>query len=76
MQLYCGNFLGGGAGEGGFKQHDGLCLETQQLSRFAEQARFPQRRAAAGADVSLDDDASVFGGEIAGGPSRCERTRV
>jgi aldose 1-epimerase len=41
VQLYCGNFLGGGAGEGGFKQHAGLCLETQHYPDSPNQPQFP-----------------------------------
>ena len=41
VQLYCGNFLGGGAGEGGYKQHDGFCLETQHYPDSPNQSAFP-----------------------------------
>lgn len=41
VQLYCGNFLGGGAGEGGFKQHEALCLETQHYPDSPNQPAFP-----------------------------------
>lgn len=41
VQLYCGNFLGGGAGEGGFKQHEGLCLETQHYPDSPNRPEFP-----------------------------------
>jgi aldose 1-epimerase len=41
VQLYCGNFLGGGAGEGGFKQHDAFCLETQHYPDSPNQPAFP-----------------------------------
>lgn len=41
IQLYCGNFLGGGAGEGGFKQHGAFCLETQHYPDSPNQKDFP-----------------------------------
>ncbi|MFM2095757.1 MAG: hypothetical protein RIS70_2881 [Planctomycetota bacterium] len=41
IQLYCGNFLDGGAGNGGFKQHDAFCLETQHYPDSPNQASFP-----------------------------------
>lgn len=41
IQLYCGNFLGGGAGEGGFKQHEAFCLETQHYPDSPNQPEFP-----------------------------------
>lgn len=41
IQLYCGNFLGGGAGEGGYKQHDAFCLETQHYPDSPNQPQFP-----------------------------------
>lgn len=41
VQLYCGNFLGGGAGEGGYKQHDAFCLETQHYPDSPNQQQFP-----------------------------------
>jgi len=41
VQLYCGNFLGGGAGEGGFKQHEGFCLETQHYPDSPNKPEFP-----------------------------------
>jgi len=41
VQLYCGNFLGGGAGEGGFKQHEALCLETQHYPDSPNRPEFP-----------------------------------
>lgn len=41
VQLYCGNFLGGGAGEGGYKQHDAFCLETQHYPDSPNQPSFP-----------------------------------
>jgi len=41
VQLYCGNFLGGGAGEGGFKQHVAFCLETQHYPDSPNKPEFP-----------------------------------
>jgi len=41
VQLYCGNFLGGGAGEGGFQQHEGFCLETQHFPDSPNKPDFP-----------------------------------
>ena len=41
IQLYCGNFLGGGADEGGFRQHDGFCLETQHFPDSPNRPAFP-----------------------------------
>jgi aldose 1-epimerase len=41
IQLYCGNFLGGGAGEGGYKQHEAFCLETQHYPDSPNQQAFP-----------------------------------
>ena len=41
IQLYCGNFLGGGAGEGGFKQHEAFCLETQHYPDSPNKPAFP-----------------------------------
>lgn len=41
IQLYCGNFLGGGAGEAGFKQHEAFCLETQHYPDSPNQPEFP-----------------------------------
>jgi aldose 1-epimerase len=41
VQLYCGNFLGGGAGEGGYKQHEAFCLETQHYPDAPNQPQFP-----------------------------------
>jgi aldose 1-epimerase len=38
VQLYCGNFLGGGAG---FKQHKGFCLETQHYPDSPNKPEFP-----------------------------------
>jgi aldose 1-epimerase len=41
VQLYCGNFLGGGAGEGGYKQYEGFCLETQHYPDSPNKPEFP-----------------------------------
>lgn len=41
IQLYCGNFLGGGAGEAGFKQHEAFCLETQHYPDSPNKPSFP-----------------------------------
>jgi aldose 1-epimerase len=41
IQLYCGNFLAGGAGEGGFPQHGAFCLETQHYPDSPNQPIFP-----------------------------------
>jgi aldose 1-epimerase len=41
VQLYCGNFLGGGPGEGSFKQHEGFCLETQHYPDSPNRPEFP-----------------------------------
>jgi aldose 1-epimerase len=41
IQFYCGNFLGGGAGEGGFKQHEAFCLETQHYPDSPNKPEFP-----------------------------------
>jgi aldose 1-epimerase len=41
IQLYCGNFLGGGEGEAGFKQHEAFCLETQHYPDSPNQPSFP-----------------------------------
>jgi aldose 1-epimerase len=41
IQLYCGNFLGGGEGEAGYKQHDAFCLETQHYPDSPNQSAFP-----------------------------------
>lgn len=41
IQLYCGNFLDGTDGNGGFKQHDAFCLETQHYPDSPNQAAFP-----------------------------------
>ena len=41
IQLYTGNFLGGGADNAGFKQHEAFCLETQHFPDSPNQAAFP-----------------------------------
>jgi aldose 1-epimerase len=41
VQLYCGNFLGGAADQGGFKQHEGFCLETQHYPDSPNKPEFP-----------------------------------
>jgi aldose 1-epimerase len=41
VQLYCANFLDGGAGAGGFKQHDAFCLETQHYPDSPNKPEFP-----------------------------------
>lgn len=41
IQLYTGNFLGGGEGEAGYKQHDAFCLETQHYPDSPNQPKFP-----------------------------------
>jgi aldose 1-epimerase len=41
VQLYCGNFLDGSAGGGGYKQHDAFCLETQHYPDSPNQPQFP-----------------------------------
>jgi aldose 1-epimerase len=41
VQLYCGNFLDGSEGTGGFKQHDAFCLETQHFPDSPNQPKFP-----------------------------------
>jgi aldose 1-epimerase len=41
IQLYCGNFLDGSPGAGGFKQHDALCLETQHYPDSPNKPAFP-----------------------------------
>jgi len=42
VQLYCGNFLDGGAGGGGFKQHEAFCLETQHYPDSPNKPEFPR----------------------------------
>jgi aldose 1-epimerase len=41
IQLYCGNFLDGTPGNGGFQQHDAFCLETQHYPDSPNQSAFP-----------------------------------
>ena len=41
VQLYCGNFLDGSEGNGGFKQHEAFCLETQHFPDSPNQPQFP-----------------------------------
>ena len=41
VQLYCGNFLDGGEGAGGYKQHDAFCLETQHFPDSPNKPDFP-----------------------------------
>jgi aldose 1-epimerase len=41
VQLYCGNFLDGSAGGGGFNQHDAFCLETQHYPDSPNKPQFP-----------------------------------
>jgi aldose 1-epimerase len=41
IQLYTGNFLAGNAGEGGAKQHEAFCLETQHFPDSPNQEKFP-----------------------------------
>ncbi len=41
IQLYTGNFLGGGADNAGFKQHEAFCLETQHFPDSPNQSSFP-----------------------------------
>lgn len=41
MQLYTGNHLGGAASAGGFKQHEGFCLETQHYPDSPNKPEFP-----------------------------------
>jgi aldose 1-epimerase len=41
VQLYCGNFLDGGEGGGGYQQHDAFCLETQHFPDSPNQPKFP-----------------------------------
>lgn len=41
IQLYCGNFLDGSPGSGGFQQHDAFCLETQHYPDSPNQPAFP-----------------------------------
>lgn len=41
VQLYCANFMDGGPGGNGFKQHDAFCLETQHFPDSPNQSAFP-----------------------------------
>jgi aldose 1-epimerase len=41
IQLYTGNFLGGNESEGGAKQHEAFCLETQHYPDSPNQKDFP-----------------------------------
>jgi aldose 1-epimerase len=41
IQLYCGNFLDGSDSNGGFKQHEAFCLETQHYPDSPNQPDFP-----------------------------------
>lgn len=41
IQLYCGNFLDGSESNGGFKQHEAFCLETQHYPDSPNQPEFP-----------------------------------
>jgi aldose 1-epimerase len=41
VQLYCANFLDGGSGGGGYKQHDAFCLETQHYPDSPNHPQFP-----------------------------------
>ena len=41
VQLYCGNFLDGSEGSGGYEQHDAFCLETQHFPDSPNQPKFP-----------------------------------
>ena len=41
VQLYCGNFLDGSAGGGGYKQHEAFCLETQHYPDSPNKPEFP-----------------------------------
>lgn len=41
IQLYCGNFLDGSESNGGFKQHEAFCLETQHYPDSPNQSQFP-----------------------------------
>lgn len=48
IQLYCGNFLDGSDGNGGFKQHEAFCLETQHYPDSPNQPSFPSTLLKAG----------------------------
>lgn len=41
VQLYTGNHLSGAASSGGFKQHEGFCLETQHFPDSPNKPDFP-----------------------------------
>ncbi len=41
VQLYTGNFLGGSAANGGFRQHAALCLECQHFPDSPNRPEFP-----------------------------------
>lgn len=41
IQFYSGNFLNGEAGNGGYKQYEGFCLETQHYPDSPNQPSFP-----------------------------------
>ena len=41
LQFYSGNFLDGAAANGGYKQYDGFCLETQHYPDSPNQPQFP-----------------------------------
>ena len=41
IQFYSGNFLDGTAANGGYKQHEGFCLETQHYPDSPNQPKFP-----------------------------------
>ena len=41
VQLYTGNFLAGNEGNGGFKQHEAFCLETQHYPNAPNKPSFP-----------------------------------
>lgn len=41
MQLYTGNHLGGSESSGGFRQHEGFCLETQAFPDAPNKPHFP-----------------------------------
>jgi aldose 1-epimerase len=41
IQLYTGNFLDGSPGNGGYKQHEAFCLETQHYPDSPNQPNFP-----------------------------------
>lgn len=41
VQLYCGNFLSGDPSNGGYKQHEAFCLETQHYPDSPNKPSFP-----------------------------------